>query len=53
MIDPTRRRIVEGEPGIFPAPIASVLRAFGRVFTRDKKKPPEPPPPEADATEEG
>jgi hypothetical protein len=39
-----RRNIVEGEPGIFPAPIASVLRAFGRLFRRDKRQPPQQPP---------
>ena len=38
MIDPTRRKIVEGEPGIFPAPVAAVLRAFGRLFTRAGKR---------------
>jgi hypothetical protein len=37
-----RRNIVEGEPGIFPAPIASVLRAFGRLFRRDKRAQEEP-----------
>jgi hypothetical protein len=26
--------IVEGEPGIFPDPIARVLRGFGRLFGR-------------------
>ena len=43
-MDPTRKRIVEGEPGIFPAPVASVLRAFGRLFRREK--PPEDVQPE-------
>ena len=47
MTDPTRRRIVEGEPGIFPAPVAAVLRAFGRLFRRDEAKPPAAPPPES------
>jgi hypothetical protein len=30
--------IVEGEPGIFPAPVAKVMRAIGGLF--GKKKPP-------------
>ena len=34
--------IVEGEPGIFPEPVARIMRGIGRLFTRDKK-PPDPP----------
>jgi hypothetical protein len=26
--------VVEGEPGIFPDPVARALRAIGRVFSR-------------------
>lgn len=35
--------IVEGEPGIFPEPVARLMRGIGRIFSRDKK-PAEPPP---------
>ncbi len=30
--------IVEGEPGIFPDPIARLLRLLGRPFRRDRRK---------------
>lgn len=30
--------IVDGEPGIFPDPIARLLRLFGRPFSRDRRK---------------
>ena len=36
-----RHGIVEGEPGIFPAPVAKVMRAIGGLF--GKKKPPPAP----------
>jgi hypothetical protein len=29
-----RHGIVEGEPGIFPAPIARLFQAIGRIFRR-------------------
>lgn len=32
-----RSEIVEGEPGIFPDPIARVLRAIGRFVTTRRK----------------
>jgi hypothetical protein len=35
--------IVEGEPGIFPAPVAKVMRAIGGLFNRKS------PPPTTDA----
>jgi hypothetical protein len=35
-----RHGIVEGEPGIFPAPVAKVMRAIGGLF--GKKKPSTP-----------
>jgi hypothetical protein len=44
------RMVVEGEPGIFPAPVAGVLRAFGRLFTgrRRRRAEEEPTEPEAE-----
>jgi len=36
--------VVEGEPGIFPDPIARILRAVGRIFRRDPA-PIDPPAP--------
>jgi hypothetical protein len=49
-----RYGIVEGEPGIFPDPIARVFRAIGGLFGgRRKDAPaaePEAPPPPADET---
>ncbi len=30
--------IVEGEPGIFPDPIARLLRLLGRPFRHDRRK---------------
>lgn len=47
---PVRFGIVEGEPGIFPDPVARVLRALARLVRRDEaakpgddadRKPPE------------
>jgi hypothetical protein len=29
-----RSSVVEGEPGIFPDPVARVLRGLGRLFSR-------------------
>jgi hypothetical protein len=46
-----RHGIVEGEPGIFPAPIARLFQAIGRLFGRrsgDSRSAGSPPPP-ADA----
>ena len=50
-----RYGIVEGEPGIFPDPIARVFRAIGGLFGgRRRGRPsaaePEAPPPPADET---
>ena len=36
------RTIVEGEPGIFPEPVARVMRTIGGWF--DRRKPAEEPP---------
>jgi hypothetical protein len=32
-----RNGIVEGEPGIFPEPVARFLRAVGNLFNRGEK----------------
>ena len=45
--------IVEGEPGIFPDPIARLMRGIGRIFDRGRRddeprRGPEPPAPSAD-----
>jgi hypothetical protein len=53
-----RNQIVEGEPGIFPDPIARVMRALANLFRRERAQEPdteapaelsgendEPPPP--------
>jgi hypothetical protein len=40
-----RHGIVEGEPGIFPAPIARLFQAIGRLFGRGRRSTPEPPSP--------
>jgi hypothetical protein len=45
-----RHGIVEGEPGIFPAPIARLFQAIGRLFGRGRRSTPAPPGP--GATEE-
>jgi hypothetical protein len=37
--------IVEGEPGIFPAPIASFMRKIGSLFDRRRDREAEPAPP--------
>ena len=48
-----RHGIVEGEPGIFPAPIARLFQAIGRLFGRrsgdGRNTGPQPPPPSTDA----
>ena len=46
--------IVEGEPGIFPDPIARFMRGVGRFFDRKKgdDQPPQPPAPPAGTTGE-
>lgn len=36
--------IVEGEPGIFPAPIARVFVAISRYANKRKRPPADPPP---------
>jgi hypothetical protein len=38
-----RHGIVEGEPGIFPAPIARLFQAIGRLFGRGRRSNPQPP----------
>jgi hypothetical protein len=39
--------IVEGEPGIFPDPIARIMRGIGGLFRkREEEQAPAPPPPE-------
>ena len=44
--------IVEGEPGIFPDPIARLLVRLGHLARR-KKREPEPAPPPPPATGDG
>lgn len=43
-----RHGVVEGEPGIFPAPVAKVMRTIGGLFGRKRHDPPaapaDPPP---------
>ncbi len=39
--------IVEGEPGIFPDPIARLMRGIGRIFDRDRGRNDAPPTREA------
>jgi hypothetical protein len=38
------RTIVEGEPGIFPDPVARIMRGIGGLFRRRPERDPEPPP---------
>ena len=49
--------IVEGEPGIFPDPIARILRKLGGLFGKERaeepaEERPERPEPEEDPTKE-
>lgn len=37
------RTIIEGEPGIFPDPVARVMRKIGGLFDRSRSTRPEPP----------
>jgi len=37
------RTIIEGEPGIFPDPVARVMRKIGGLFDRGRSATPEPP----------
>jgi hypothetical protein len=46
-----RNGIVEGEPGIFPAPIARLFRSIGRLFGRGRRSDPAPPPGPAPGSE--
>ena len=39
-----RHGVVEGEPGVFPAPVAKVMRAIGGLFSRKKHEPTPPAP---------
>jgi hypothetical protein len=50
-----RHGIVEGEPGIFPQPIADFMRKIGNFFDRRRKRPESPPPeaPPKDADKSG
>jgi hypothetical protein len=43
-----RRHIVEGEPGIFPDPIARALRALARLLDRRRAENPANEPPAED-----
>jgi hypothetical protein len=38
------RTIVEGEPGIFPDPVARIMRGIGGLFRRRPERDPDPPP---------
>jgi hypothetical protein len=44
--------IVEGEPGIFPDPVARVMRAVGRLFRRGERRPAAPASGEASGSED-
>jgi uncharacterized protein len=46
-----RHGIVEGEPGIFPQPIADLMRRIGNLFGRRKR--PDPPPEAAPTKDDG
>jgi hypothetical protein len=48
----TQHAIVEGEPGIFPAPVASLMRKIGGFFDRKPKSEHAPPPSPDDDTSE-
>ena len=41
-----RYGVVEGEPGVFPAPVAKVMRAIGGLFGKKKPAPQPPSPPD-------
>jgi hypothetical protein len=41
-----RYGVVEGEPGVFPAPVAKVMRAIGGFFGRRKPDAASAPPPD-------
>jgi hypothetical protein len=49
-----RSSVVEGEPGIFPDPVARVLRALGRLFSRHDRSEPadEDEPPKGSASDD-
>jgi len=40
--------VVEGEPGIFPAPVAKIMRSIGGIFSRKKPAPDAPSSPPDD-----
>jgi hypothetical protein len=40
--------VVEGEPGVFPAPVAKVMRSIGGLFGRKKHNPEATSPPPDD-----
>lgn len=47
-----RHSVVEGEPGIFPDPVARVVRALGGLFSRKRRpQPASTPPPQPTETE--
>jgi hypothetical protein len=48
-----RNHIVEGEPGIFPDPIARLFRAIYRLFRRHPPPPPAAEPSPAPSESEG
>ena len=50
---PVRNHIVEGEPGIFPDPIARLFRAIARLFRRPPPTPPAAGPSPAPSESEG
>ncbi len=43
MLDPVIRTIVEGEPGIFPDPVARIMRGIGGLFGRKARSDPAAP----------
>jgi hypothetical protein len=43
------RHIVEGEPGIFPEPVARIMRGIGGLFQRKPKAEADQPAPETPA----
>jgi hypothetical protein len=55
-----QHNVVEGEPGIFPQPVAQILRAIGGLFNRKRRREPneptaqaeQPPEPSPDETAE-
>jgi hypothetical protein len=46
-----QHNVVEGEPGIFPQPVAHILRAIGGLFSRKRQSKPDEPAPQAEPPE--